>query len=57
MKKRIFLGSSREALGVLDQIALIIEECECEPIRWSEPGLFPPGDVGFDSLIRNQQPS
>lgn len=52
MKKRIFLGSSQEALKVLDEIALILEDCGCEPIRWNEPGRFEAGEYTFDNLIR-----
>lgn len=51
MKKRIFIGSSTESLEMMNQVALIVEQCKCEPVRWDEPNCFPPGDFGIDVLI------
>jgi len=38
---RIFIGSSSEATDLLDKIAVIVQECEKEPIKWNRrPSIF-----------------
>jgi hypothetical protein len=51
---RIFLGSSREAsnTGLLRRIASWVEACGHTPLRWDEPGVFPPGAYTFPTLRR-----
>ena len=51
---RIFLGSSREAsrTGLLRRIAGWIEACGHEPLRWDDPGVFPPGSYTYPTLRR-----
>lgn len=51
MKNRIFIGSSKESIAMMDEVALILEDYGCEPIRWDTPGRFPPGDFPIDNLI------
>lgn len=51
---QIFLGSSREASasGMLRRIAVWIEACGHTPVRWDDPGVFPPGTYTFQVLQR-----
>ncbi|CAH1201358.1 hypothetical protein NTGBS_440060 [Candidatus Nitrotoga sp. BS] len=47
----IFIGSSREASEVLDWVSEALERQGHKPVRWDNPGLFPPGKATFDRLI------
>jgi hypothetical protein len=47
----IFMGSSREALQMVDWLANCLQEYGHKPIRWDDPGLFPPGCNTFLQLI------
>jgi hypothetical protein len=47
----IFIGSSKEAIKVVDQIAVWIEEARHTALPWNEPGLFPPGEHTLQTLI------
>ena len=47
----IFIGSSREAGEVMDWVSLILQEYGHQPVRWDNPGLFPPGENTFYRLI------
>lgn len=47
----IFIGSSREASEILDWVSETLERQGHKPIRWDNPGLFPPGRSTFDRLI------
>ena len=48
---KIFLGSSRESIDVLKEVAVWIEEQGFEPIPWDKPGLFIPGSNTLHRLI------
>jgi hypothetical protein len=49
---KIFLGSSREAVetGLLRRVASWVEAARHEPVRWDDPGVFPPGAYTFTTL-------
>jgi Predicted nucleotide-binding protein containing TIR-like domain len=49
---KIFLGSSREALGRLRQVASWLEEAGHDPVAWDDPELFLPGENTFEKLIQ-----
>lgn len=48
---KVFIGSSRESVGAMDWLAACLEEFGHEPVRWDSPGLFPPGENAFESLV------
>lgn len=52
---KIFIGSSKESIQRLREIELWLEEDGHEPIAWDTPGLFPPGENTFMSLINISQ--
>lgn len=47
---RVFLGSSSESSSLLLTIAGWIENAGHTPVRWSDPGVFPPGQYTFSAL-------
>ncbi len=49
---KIFIGSSRESLPLVHEIAVWLEERDHEPIPWDQPGLFMPGEQTFTTLIQ-----
>lgn len=51
----IFIGSSKEAIEVLDWVAMCLEQYGHRPLRWDQPGLFPPGEQTFARLISISQ--
>jgi CAP12/Pycsar effector protein, TIR domain len=48
---KIFLGSSTEALSVLDRVGKWLESAGHTPLYWHAPELFLPGDNTFLRLI------
>lgn len=48
---QIFLGSSREALSSLYEVATWLEDDGHEPKPWNEPGLILPGESTFTALV------
>ncbi|AFS78113.1 putative nucleotide-binding protein, TIR-like protein [Gottschalkia acidurici 9a] len=50
-KMKIFLGSSKEAEEVMDEIAVIIESYKHDALPWNQPGTFIAGNYLYDSLI------
>lgn len=51
-KGKIFIGSSKESLNGLRDIAAWLEEFGFEPLPWDEPALFMPGENTFLRLIQ-----
>ncbi len=53
---KIFIGSSREAKELMDDIALYLEELDCEVVKWDSPTTFKPGEYTLEALNRiNEQ--
>lgn len=52
-KKKIFLGSSSEAVKIMEDIAYQLQILDCDTLRWNEDGknIFPAGHNIIDSLI------
>ena len=50
----IFIGSSSEAKGYMEEIAVKLEELQTRPLLWSDSGkgIFIPGDNTIDALIK-----
>jgi hypothetical protein len=48
---KVFIGSSKESTEFMDWVALSLEELELHPVKWTHPGLFPPGEQAFLRLI------
>ncbi len=48
---KIFIGSSKEALEYIEELAVWIEEAGHQAIPWNKPGAFPLGEFTLDSLI------
>jgi predicted nucleotide-binding protein len=53
LSMRIFIGSSKESVtrGSVLKVALWLEECGQQPVRWNHPGVFRPGEYIFPRLI------
>lgn len=49
---KIFIGSSRESLPLVREIAVWLEDQSHEPIPWDQPGLFMPGEQTFTTLMQ-----
>ncbi|WP_305788796.1 nucleotide-binding protein [Symbioplanes lichenis] len=47
---RIFIGSSSESSSLMRKIALWVENAGHEPLRWQDPGVFPPGSYTLQAL-------
>ena len=47
---KIFIGSSKESIDYMRQVAAIIESEGHEPLKWNKPGLFIAGQYTFESL-------
>ncbi|BCJ97365.1 nucleotide-binding protein [Anaerocolumna chitinilytica] len=53
---KLFIGSSKEATEVMDDIALYLEDLCCEVIKWDAPTTFKPGEYTLEALCRiNEQ--
>ena len=50
MPKKIFIGSSRESISLMREVAVWVEEAQCQPLCWDDPELFLPGDNTFLKL-------
>ena len=50
MQKKIFIGSSRESIELMREVAMWVEEAQCIPLCWDDPELFLPGDNTFLKL-------
>ena len=48
---KIFIASSKENINLMREIEVWLEENNHESIPWDKPGLFPPGEQTFISLI------
>lgn len=48
---KVFIGSSRETLSFVHQVASWLEDAGHEPLPWDDPELFLPGDNTFRKLI------
>ncbi|MFL6236696.1 MAG: nucleotide-binding protein [Thermoanaerobaculia bacterium] len=48
---KVFIGSSKESTELMDWVALSLEELGLDPVKWTHPGLFPPGEQAFLRLI------
>lgn len=51
-KKKIFLGSSKEAQESMIEVGIIIEELGHVPITWTDPKIFIPTDFAYESLFK-----
>jgi hypoxanthine phosphoribosyltransferase len=51
MQMKIFIGSSKEAIGPLGWVAECLEKAGHEPLRWDKESLFPLGEYTFTRLI------
>ena len=56
-KKKIFFGSSTEAVDTMDEIAALVSSLEYETITWNSPNknVFIAGDSILDSLIETSK--
>ena len=45
MTKQIFIGSSHEALPIVDLVRAVVERCGMTPLPWNEPAVFGPSDL------------
>jgi hypothetical protein len=50
-RMKIFIGSSKESIEVLREVEIWLQEHNHEPLPWDQPGLFPPGEQTFLTLI------
>lgn len=48
---KIFIACSKESVEIMDEIEMWLQDLECEVLRWDRPGLFPPGEQTFNTLI------
>ena len=48
---KIFIASSKESIELMREIEMWIQEDNHEPMPWDQPGLFPPGEQTFLTLI------
>jgi len=48
---KIFIASSKESIDLMREIEVWIQEANHEPLPWDKPGLFPPGEQTFLTLI------
>jgi predicted nucleotide-binding protein/predicted RNA-binding Zn-ribbon protein involved in translation (DUF1610 family) len=51
-KMKIFLGSSKEAISDMENLALTIEELGHEHLMWNDYKAFPAGSYTMESLLR-----
>jgi predicted nucleotide-binding protein len=49
--KKVFIGSSKEAIKEMERIAIFLEEFDCEVITWNNPKTFVAGDFTLESLV------
>lgn len=49
--KKVFIGSSKEAIKEMERIAIFLEEFDCEVITWNNPKTFIAGDFTLESLV------
>lgn len=49
--KKVFIGSSKEAINEMERIAIFLEEFDCEVITWNTPQTFIAGDFTLESLV------
>lgn len=47
---KIFIGSSKESLGLAKKVAMIVETVGHTPIMWNSTGVFLPGNTIIESL-------
>ena len=55
LRMEVFIGSSRESLGLVRHISAWLEESGHSPLPWNDPGLFAPGDYTFETLLGLRQ--
>ncbi len=48
---KIFIASARESLDLVREVESWLQEKNHEPMPWDQPGLFPPGEQTFLTLI------
>jgi len=48
---KIFIASSKESVDLMREIEAWLQEYGHEPLPWDKPGLFPPGEQTFLTLI------
>lgn len=48
----VFIGSSEESIPIMDELALMIEAAGHVPMKWNEPGVFPPGESTIETICR-----
>ena len=50
-RMKIFIGSSKEQIPQMRNIAVQLEQLKHEVVRWNKPGLFTVGEYTFESLV------
>lgn len=50
-KMKIFIGSSTEAQKDMEDLAVMLEDLDCEVITWKDSGVFIAGDYTLDNLL------
>jgi hypothetical protein len=53
--KQVFIGSSHEALPVVDLVRAIIERCGMAPLPWNDTSVFGPSDLVWPRLEQLSQ--